>query len=136
MRLYRRGDEGEPVRDIQRRLTGLGFPVDADGAYGERTVAAVTQFQASRGVPAPTGSSQASAGIPGYVDSYLFGDSDDREWEADVAGFGRVFPHSFGDGTSPYFTTWLTLSPAGDRLVLDFAKEALVNEQLGADETQ
>ena len=66
--------------------------------------------------------------------SYLFGDSDDREWETDVAGFGRVFPHSFGDGTSPYFTTWLTLSPAGDRLVLDFAKEALVNEQLGADE--
>lgn len=66
--------------------------------------------------------------------SYLFGDSDDREWETDVAGFGRVFPHTFGDGTSPYFTTWLTLSPAGDRLVLDFAKEALVNEQLGADE--
>jgi predicted AlkP superfamily pyrophosphatase or phosphodiesterase len=67
-------------------------------------------------------------------DSYMFRDSDDREWETDVAGFGRVFPHSFGDGTSPYFTTWLTLSPAGDRLVLDFAKEALVNEGLGADE--
>ena len=38
-------------------------------------------------------------------DSYMFRDSDDREWETDVAGFGRVFPHSFGDGTSPYFTT-------------------------------
>jgi len=67
-------------------------------------------------------------------DSYLFGDSDDRKWETDVAGFGRTFPHSFGDGTSPYFTTWLTLSPAGDKMVLDFAKEALVYEQLGADE--
>ncbi len=66
--------------------------------------------------------------------SYLFADSDDREWEADVAGFGRVFPHSYGDGTSRYFTTWLTLSPAGDKLVLDFAKRALVEEQLGADE--
>ena len=43
--------------------------------------------------------------------SYLFGDSDDREWETDVGGFGRVFPHNYGDGTSPYFTTWLTLSP-------------------------
>ena len=64
--------------------------------------------------------------------SYLFGDSDDREWETDVAGFGRVFPHTFGDGSSPYFTTWLTLSPAGDELVLDFAKKALVGEQLGA----
>jgi predicted AlkP superfamily pyrophosphatase or phosphodiesterase len=68
-------------------------------------------------------------------DSYLFGASDDREWESDVAGFGRVFPHSYGDGSSPYFTTWLTLSPAGDRLVLDFAKQALVNESLGSDAT-
>ncbi|MFT7288602.1 MAG: putative AlkP superfamily pyrophosphatase or phosphodiesterase [Halieaceae bacterium] len=66
-------------------------------------------------------------------DSYLFGDSDDRPWETEVAGFGRVFPHSFGDGSSPYFTTWLTLSPAGDQLVLDFAKQALIAEQLGGD---
>ncbi|MEJ2274301.1 MAG: alkaline phosphatase family protein [Woeseiaceae bacterium] len=66
---------------------------------------------------------------------YLFGATDDREWETDVGGFGRTFPHSYGDGTSPYFTTLLTLSPAGDRLVLDFAKEALVNESLGVDDT-
>ena len=65
--------------------------------------------------------------------SYLFGDTDDREWETDVGGFGRVFPHNYGDGTSPYFTTWLTLSPAGDELTLDFAKQALVAEQLGKD---
>jgi predicted AlkP superfamily pyrophosphatase or phosphodiesterase len=65
--------------------------------------------------------------------SYMFADSDDREWEADVAGFGRVFPHSFGDGTSRYFTTWLTLSPAGDKLVLEFAKQALMEERLGED---
>jgi predicted AlkP superfamily pyrophosphatase or phosphodiesterase len=67
-------------------------------------------------------------------ETYLFGDSDDRDWETDVAGFGRTFPHSFGDGSSPYFTTWLTLSPAGDRLVLEFAKQALVNESLGVDD--
>ena len=65
--------------------------------------------------------------------SYLFAETDDREWETDVAGFGRVFPHDFGDGTSPYFTTWLTLSPAGDNLVLDFAKRVLVEERLGED---
>lgn len=64
-------------------------------------------------------------------DSYLFGASDDRAWETDVGGFGRVFPHAFGDGKSPYFTTWLTLSPAGDDLVLDFAKAALLGERLG-----
>ena len=67
-------------------------------------------------------------------DSYLFGDADDRPWESDVGGFGRTFPHSFGDGSSPYFTTWLTLSPPGDRLVLDFAKQALVGEELGQDD--
>jgi len=69
-------------------------------------------------------------------DSYLFGASDDREWETEVGGFGRVFPHSYGDGESPYYTTLLTLSPAGDELVLDFAKAALIGEKLGqGDET-
>ena len=52
MRLYHSGDRGEPVRDIQRRLTGLGFPVTADGTYGPKTVAVVCQFQESRGLPA------------------------------------------------------------------------------------
>jgi predicted AlkP superfamily pyrophosphatase or phosphodiesterase len=66
-------------------------------------------------------------------EDYVFGASDDREWEADVAGFGQVFPHQYGDGKSPYFTTLLTLSPAGDELVLDFAKAALLGEQLGQD---
>jgi predicted AlkP superfamily pyrophosphatase or phosphodiesterase len=64
-------------------------------------------------------------------ESYLFGASDDRSWETDVAGFGRVFPHDYGKGDSPYFTTWLTLSPAGDELVLDFALAALNAEKLG-----
>jgi arylsulfatase A-like enzyme len=68
--------------------------------------------------------------------SYLFGASDDREWETEVGGFGRVFPHSYGDGESPYYTTLLTLSPAGDELALDFAKAALIGEKLGqGDET-
>ena len=68
------------------------------------------------------------------VESYDFRDADDQPWETDVAGFGRTFPHAFGDGSSRYFTTWLTLSPAGDRLVLDFAKRALVEERLCADQ--
>jgi len=52
VRLYHSGDRGEPVRDIQRRLTGLGFPVETDGTYGPQTVAGVVQFQESRGLPA------------------------------------------------------------------------------------
>lgn len=51
MRLYHSGDRGEPVRDIQRRLTGLGFPVETDGDFGPGTFEAVTRFQESRGLP-------------------------------------------------------------------------------------
>lgn len=66
--------------------------------------------------------------------TYLFGDADDKEWETDLAGFGRVFPHQYGDMDSKYFTTFLTLSPAGDDLTLDFAKELIINEDLGGDD--
>lgn len=52
MRLYHVGDRGEPVRDIQRRLTSLGFPITADGSYGTTTAGAVREFQSSRGLPA------------------------------------------------------------------------------------
>ncbi|MFD2230434.1 alkaline phosphatase family protein [Alkalimarinus sediminis] len=66
--------------------------------------------------------------------TYLFGDSDDREWETDLAGFGRTFPHSYGPADGKYFTTLLTTSPAGDEITLDFAKTLLVAEKLGKDE--
>jgi predicted AlkP superfamily pyrophosphatase or phosphodiesterase len=65
--------------------------------------------------------------------SYLFGDTDDRPWETDVAGFGRTFPHPWGDSDSPYFTTLLTTSPAGDELTLSFAKVLIDREGLGED---
>lgn len=66
--------------------------------------------------------------------SYLFGDSDDREWETDLAGFGRTFPHPYGSADGKYYTTLLTTSPAGDEITLDFAKTLLVAEQLGKDD--
>jgi len=52
MRLYRRGDEGEPVRDIQRRMTALGFGANRDesGTFGPGTEAVVRTFQAARGL--------------------------------------------------------------------------------------
>lgn len=65
---------------------------------------------------------------------YLFGNADDREYETDLAGFGRTFPHAYGKADDKYFTTKLTLSPAGDELTLDFAKTLLDKEQLGQDE--
>ncbi len=68
------------------------------------------------------------------LSKYLFGDADDREYETDLAGFGRVFPHAYGEADDKYFTTKLTLSPAGDELTLDFARMLLDEEQLGQDE--
>ena len=66
--------------------------------------------------------------------SYRFGDKDDQDWETDFPGYGRVFPHAYGAGDGKYFTTLLTLSPAGDELTLDFAKELITNEDIGADD--
>jgi predicted AlkP superfamily pyrophosphatase or phosphodiesterase len=65
---------------------------------------------------------------------YLFGDADDRDYETDFPGFGRTFPHAYGNTDDKYFTTRLTLSPAGDELTLDFAKTLLISEQLGQDD--
>ena len=66
--------------------------------------------------------------------TYLFGDADDKSWETDLAGFGRTFPHPYGKADGKYFTTLLTLSPAGDELTLAFAKELVTHEQLGKDD--
>ena len=63
--------------------------------------------------------------------TYLFGDADDRPWETDYEGYGRVFPHAFGTAEDTHFTTRLTISPVGDELTLDFAETLLDREQLG-----
>jgi len=64
---------------------------------------------------------------------YLFGNADDRAYETDFPGFGRTFPHAYGEAGDKYLTTRLTLGPAGDELTLDFAKTLLDQEQLGRD---
>jgi predicted AlkP superfamily pyrophosphatase or phosphodiesterase len=66
--------------------------------------------------------------------TYLFGEADDRPYETALPGFGRVFPHAYGKRDSKYFTTLLTVSPAGDQLTLDFAKTLMENEDIGSDE--
>jgi N-acetylmuramoyl-L-alanine amidase len=53
VRLYHRGDRGEPVRDVQDRLTALGFDCGDDdaGVFGDATFGVVSDFQDSRGLP-------------------------------------------------------------------------------------
>ncbi len=43
--LLRPGSRGEAVRDLQRSLTSLGYPLDADGIFGPGTERAVRTFQ-------------------------------------------------------------------------------------------
>jgi predicted AlkP superfamily pyrophosphatase or phosphodiesterase len=66
--------------------------------------------------------------------TYLFGTADDRPYETALPGYGRTFPHPFGDREDKYFTTLLTISPVGDELTLDFAKALIQNEGLGRDD--
>jgi len=65
--------------------------------------------------------------------NYALGDADDRPWEISFGSFGRVFPHPYGPADGKYFTTLLTLSPAGDELALSFAKSLISAEGLGQD---
>ncbi|MEP2532446.1 alkaline phosphatase family protein [Shimia sp.] len=68
------------------------------------------------------------------ADLYSFGDRDDQPWETALPSFGRTFPHNWGPADSKYFTTFLTLSPAGDEITVDFAKALMSAEQVGADD--
>jgi N-acetylmuramoyl-L-alanine amidase len=54
MRLYRVGDEGPAVRDIQDRLAALGFEpgADARAVFAEGTRQAVLEFQKAKGLDA------------------------------------------------------------------------------------
>jgi arylsulfatase A-like enzyme len=67
------------------------------------------------------------------AETYRFAEHDDQPWETDFPGYGRIFPHPWGDASSKYFNTLLTLSPAGDELTLDFAKALVLAEGLGQD---
>ena len=72
--------------------------------------------------------------LSGDLSAHLFGNADDQPWEVDFPDYGRTFPHPFGKTDSPYFTTLLTLSPAGDEIVLDFARSLMTAENIGADD--
>ena len=66
------------------------------------------------------------------AETYQFNNTDNRPWKTRIGSYGRVFPHNFGPAKSPYFNTLLTLSPAGDEIVLDFAKTLLTKENIGS----
>jgi predicted AlkP superfamily pyrophosphatase or phosphodiesterase len=66
-------------------------------------------------------------------DTYLLAHQDDRPYETDLRGYGRVFPHQFGNADNRLLYTQVVASPHGDKLTADFARQLLVNEHLGRD---
>ena len=67
------------------------------------------------------------------LSTYLLGAQDGRAYEVDLSGYGRVFPHPFGDAGNKLFYTKLLVSPVGDQRVLDFSKTLISNAHLGQD---
>jgi predicted AlkP superfamily pyrophosphatase or phosphodiesterase len=65
--------------------------------------------------------------------TYLLAGQDDRPYEMDLKGYGRTFPHRFGEAGNKLLYTQLLVSSIGDQLLLDFSKELIINEQLGQD---
>ena len=67
------------------------------------------------------------------VSTYFLAAQDNRPYEVDLHGYGRIFPHPFGEANNKLFYTKLLVSPIGDQLTLDFSKRLISNEQLGQD---
>jgi predicted AlkP superfamily pyrophosphatase or phosphodiesterase len=67
------------------------------------------------------------------ISTYLLGGQDDRPYEVDLKGYGRVFPHPFGELDDKLFYTRIFVSPVNNRLLLDFSKTLVTNENLGQD---
>lgn len=77
---YRRGDTGDKVREIQKKLSQWGYyDGKIDGIYGSKTVAAVKYFQRKNGLTADGvcgPKTLAALGISGGSSSSSNGDSD------------------------------------------------------------
>ena len=52
----------------------------------------------------------------------------------DLGGFARTFPHPYGPASYKYYSTMLTVSPAGDEITADFAQTLMLQEKLGQSE--
>ncbi|MEZ9058654.1 alkaline phosphatase family protein [Vibrio pelagius] len=63
-------------------------------------------------------------------DSYTL-EEHNPDHKVELAGFQRTFPHPYGPASYKYYSTMLTVSPAGDEITEDFASTLLMQEKLG-----
>lgn len=103
------GSTGAEVRDLQERLTQLGFEVEVTGTYDQPTVAAVRSFQAQHGL-APDGvvgpSTEAALAAPepaGSAEPVEPGDPGVASPPA-TSGDNKVIYLTFDDGPSVTYT--------------------------------
>lgn len=68
------------------------------------------------------------------IATYQFKDQDNRPYEVDLKGYGKIFPHTFGELGHPLLNTQILVSPFGDRLLLNFAKTLIQKEGIGKDQ--
>jgi predicted AlkP superfamily pyrophosphatase or phosphodiesterase len=66
--------------------------------------------------------------------TYLLAAQDNRPYEVDLKGYGRIFPHPFGQLDDKLFYTRILVSPVSDQLLLDFSMALMTHEKLGTDE--
>ncbi|MHC4994901.1 MAG: alkaline phosphatase family protein [Planctomycetota bacterium] len=59
---------------------------------------------------------------------------DDRPYELGAGGLGRTFPHALKFGKEPGLYSAIRYTPFGDELTLDFARQIVISEKLGAGE--
>jgi arylsulfatase A-like enzyme len=81
------------------------------------------EWNAARKAAGHAGSSWTLLNDPS---TYVYADQDDRPYEVDLRGYGRVFPHPFGEADDGLFATKLLLSPVGDRLPSSLENEDVV----------
>ena len=91
----------------------------------------VSQWNAQRKAEGYSGKSWS---LLNDASAYLLAAQDDRPYEVDLKGYGRVFPHPFGNADDKLFYTRILVSPVGDQLTLDFSKALITHEQLGQDD--
>jgi predicted AlkP superfamily pyrophosphatase or phosphodiesterase len=63
--------------------------------------------------------------------SYLLAGQDDRPYETDLRGFGRTFPHRYGEAGNKLLYTQVVASPEGDALLANFTRALVTSEKLG-----
>jgi hypothetical protein len=91
-------------RDVQRRLTGLGFATKVSGRFDESTRAAITRWQATRGYPNTgflnTMQHQAllSESVSAAHASFSSSDRSDDDLPAPRRGRGNAHHHRSGGG--------------------------------------